>query len=36
MGRLFFAVALVLLWLAGGPWQLMLFGAVDVAGAIWT
>jgi len=36
LGRAFVVAALVVLWLTGGPWQLLLFAAVDLAGAIWT
>lgn len=36
LGRVFVAAALVVLWLTGAPWQLLLFAAVDVAGAVWT
>lgn len=36
IGRPFAAVALTLLWLTGGPWQLVLFAAFDLAGAAWT
>jgi hypothetical protein len=36
-GRLLFTALCVLLIVAfGAPWQLLLFGAVDVAGAAWT
>lgn len=36
-GRLLFAALTVLLVVAfAAPWQLMLFGAVDVLGALWT
>lgn len=36
LGRIFAALALVVLWLTGGPWQLSLFALVDVSGAVWT
>lgn len=29
-------VAFVALWATGGPWQLLLFGAFDLAGLAWT
>lgn len=36
LGRGFSTAALVLLWATGRPWQLLMFGAVELAGAIWT
>ncbi len=36
VGRLFFAVALIILVITGEPWQLLIFAALDVAGAVWT
>jgi hypothetical protein len=33
---LFFALGIGLIVFANGPWQIALFGLVDVAGAIWT
>lgn len=36
LGRPFAGLALILLWLTGGPWQLALFAAGDFAGALWT
>ena len=37
VGRpLFAAICLGLVGFAGAPWQLLLFGAVDLAGAAWT
>lgn len=36
IGRVFAALALTLLWLTGGPWQLSLFAALDLIGASWT
>lgn len=36
VGRSFSALALALIWLTGGPWQLVLFAAVDVLGTVWT
>jgi hypothetical protein len=33
---LFFALGIGLILFANGPWQIVLFGLVDVAGAIWT
>lgn len=36
LGRAFVAASLVVLWLTGAPWQLLLFAAVDAAGAVWT
>ncbi|MBL8329088.1 MAG: hypothetical protein JNJ71_09575 [Rubrivivax sp.] len=37
LGRLGFAALCVLLVAAfGAPWQLLLFGVIDVAGALWT
>lgn len=36
-GRLlFFALGVALILLANAPWQILLFGLVDVAGAVWT
>lgn len=29
-------VAFIALWATGGPWQLLIFGAVDLAGLLWT
>ncbi len=29
-------VAFIALWATGGPWQLLIFGAVDLAGLSWT
>jgi len=34
--RVVAAPAFVVLWLTGGPWQMVIFGAVDGAGAAWT
>jgi peptidoglycan/LPS O-acetylase OafA/YrhL len=36
LGRLFVAAAFIVLVITGEPWQLFLFAAVDVAGAVWT
>lgn len=36
LGRVFAALALVVLWLTGGPWQLSLFALLDLSGAVWT
>jgi hypothetical protein len=36
VGRSFSALALALIWLTGGPWQLVLFSGVDVLGTVWT
>jgi hypothetical protein len=36
LGRAFVAASLIVLWLTGAPWQLLLFAAVEAAGAIWT
>lgn len=36
LGRVFVAAALVVLWLTGEPWQLLIFAAGDTAGALWT
>ena len=37
VGRLAFcAMMAVLVFTGAGPWMLLLFGAVDVAGALWT
>jgi hypothetical protein len=33
---LFFALGIGLILLANAPWQIVLFGLVDVAGAVWT
>lgn len=33
---LFFALGIGLILFANGPWQIALFGLIDVAGAIWT
>ena len=33
---LFCALGIGLILLANGPWQIFLFGLVDVAGAVWT
>ena len=32
----FFALGIGLIMFADGPWQIVLFGLIDVAGAIWT
>ena len=34
--RLTAVVAFIALWATGGPWQLLIFGAVDLAGLLWT
>ena len=34
--RLAAVVAFTVLWASGGPWQLLIFGAVDLAGLSWT
>lgn len=34
--RLSAVVAFVALWATGGPWQLLIFGAADLAGMLWT
>lgn len=36
LGRGFVVASLVVLWLTGAPWQILLFAAVDAAGALWT
>ncbi|HVR76950.1 MAG TPA: hypothetical protein VMS99_01015 [Acidimicrobiia bacterium] len=36
LGRLFVVASLLVLWLTGEPWQLLLFAAVEAAGALWT
>lgn len=36
LGRAFVVASFVVLWLTGAPWQLLLFAAVDGAGALWT
>ena len=36
IGRAFAVVTLVVLAFTSGPWQLVLFAAVDTAGAVWT
>lgn len=36
LGRLFVVAALVVLWATGAPWQLLIFAAIDAAGALWT
>ena len=36
MARLFVVAALVVFWLTGAPWQLLIFAAVEAAGALWT
>ncbi|MGH8927683.1 MAG: hypothetical protein ACRDWH_04995 [Acidimicrobiia bacterium] len=35
-GRWFVAGALSVLAISTGPWQLLLFAAIDLAGSIWT
>lgn len=34
--RVSVVVAFIALWATGGPWQLLIFGAVDLAGLSWT
>jgi hypothetical protein len=29
-------IGFVVLWIAGGPWQLLIFAAGDLAGLVWT
>lgn len=36
LGRAFVVASLVVLWLTGAPWQVLLFAAADAAGALWT
>lgn len=36
LGRGFFVTVLVVVWLAGQPWQLLIFAGVELAAAIWT
>jgi hypothetical protein len=36
LGRGFAAAAFILLWLTGGPWQLLIFGGAEVIGLTWT
>lgn len=36
LGRGFFSAALVLLWLAGNPWQLIIFAGIELTLAAWT
>lgn len=34
--RVFAVVAFVVLWITGGPWQLLIFAAIDLAGLLWS
>lgn len=34
--RLAAVVGFIALWATGGPWQLLIFGAADLAGMVWT
>lgn len=36
LGRTFAVAAFIVLWLTGGPWQLMIFAAGEVVGIVWT
>ncbi len=36
LGRLFFVASMIVFWLTGEAWQLLLLAAVDAAGALWT
>ncbi|HIE21366.1 MAG TPA: hypothetical protein EYP73_02050 [Acidimicrobiia bacterium] len=36
LGRGFAVAAFILLWLTGGPWQLLIFAAAEVVGTAWT
>lgn len=36
LGRLFVVASLVVFWLTGAAWQLLLFAALEAAGALWT
>jgi hypothetical protein len=36
MGRLFVVASLLVFWAMGAPWQLLLFAALESAGALWT
>jgi len=36
LGRLFVVASLIVFWLTGESWQLLLFAAVEAAGALWT
>lgn len=36
LGRVFVVASLLVFWLTGEPWQLLLFAAIDAAGALWT